>query len=1359
MRTRMNVKPLIYLVIAVVLLGAGIYVLHEFRVKRSAGSLLKRAIQAEARGDGREAVAYLGRYLVFRPDQPDALARYGLLLEDQAQTPRDHFQALMALEQALVRAPGRDDVRRKAVHAAIGVGRFSDAQSHLNILLSKMSQDDKSAPAVGELELLQARCEAGKGNYAKAGDSLRDVIKHMPELLEGYVRLAGLLRGPLKEPKQADQVMDAMIAANPRSFRAYLERWTYRKELNLPGAASDVSRARELAPEDAEVLLAAGLSARDQGNLKEATAMLERGVALFPKDERMYRLLSVVMLQAGRPEEAEDLLKKGLEAVPEPSQGALLLAMADELIQTGKLDQASQVLTRLREKRVPAEQFGLLEALLHVGRKEWSQAIAVLERTRMATAPRYDKATNDAYARLNLLISTCYENLGVPEMQLAACRRALEADSELLPARMGSAAALAALGRSEEALHEYQAIAAKVPAARISVARLLYLKTVAAPPERRQWPAVDHALSEAVLAAPESVAVTVLSAQVLAAQGQLERARTLLEEASAKQPKEAAIWTVRIELALYQGSPESVLPLLDEAGRHLGDRVELRLARAGWWVRRGGDEARQGLAKLKENLDQFTPGEQADLLDGLGEAFLQLGDRSEAGRLWQRSVALRRGIEGEEGTLWRDAEASRLIALARSGDPSGLGTAGQRLAEVASRRPTWSRVALLQAQVAELQGEPGRALELYDRAIKLGEPLTNVVRQRVPLLYQLGRIDDAERAIREVAEQIQLSGRLGQVAAELALRKQDPARALELAQQAVGPTSPDYRDHLWLGQMLATAKRNADAETELRRAVKMAPGVPLAWASLIQFLAGTDPKAAEAAVQEAEGKLPGDEAALVRAQFDEAIGRKDQAEKIYQAALEARPEDVRILERLAYFYARTGSFGQAEVYLRKIIDPRLKAPANTVVQARRALVLGLIAGVNYQRFREALTLVEENLKVSGGALEDQRTKALVLATHPSQRRDALRLFEELSKRHPPTSDEQFLLAQLYTADNNWTDARNLFQSLLARNENNTFYLSCYIDNLLRHGEIDPARLLLDRLEQREPGTFRTVELKARLLEARGQRAEAVAVLTSYAQTKDAPLGLIAVSLDALGEAAAAETMYRTFVAQSHQPESALAFAAFLGRQGQIEKALDLCTGAWQTCPPETVGLTCLAVLGSARVEDKHYARVDQEFQTAIQKHPTSKGLQRHLALLQTYQGRNRDAEEIYRRLLALDPRDVVALNNLAWLLAVRLGQAEEALSLIQRAIEIAGPTAELLDTRALVYLASNQSDRAIKDLEDVIAQTPAASYYFHLAQAYQVAKNRGSAVKAIREAQNLGGKVDLLEQDAYKALLAGLTLK
>ena len=49
----------------------------------------------------------------------------------------------------------------------------------------------------------------------------------------------------------------------------------------------------------------------------------------------------------------------------------------------------------------------------------------------------------------------------------------------------------------------------------------------------------------------------------------------------------------------------------------------------------------------------------------------------------------------------------------------------------------------------------------------------------------------------------------------------------------------------------------------------------------------------------------------------------------------------------------------------------------------------------------------------------------------------------------------------------------------------------------------------------------------------------------------------------------------------------------------------------------------------------------------------------------------------------------MALNNLAWLLALQHKNGTEALKFINRAIDLAGPVAELFDTRAIVHLALN----------------------------------------------------------------------
>ena len=52
---------------------------------------------------------------------------------------------------------------------------------------------------------------------------------------------------------------------------------------------------------------------------------------------------------------------------------------------------------------------------------------------------------------------------------------------------------------------------------------------------------------------------------------------------------------------------------------------------------------------------------------------------------------------------------------------------------------------------------------------------------------------------------------------------------------------------------------------------------------------------------------------------------------------------------------------------------------------------------------------------------------------------------------------------------------------------------------------------------------------------------------------------------------------------------------------------------------------------------------------------------------------------------------VPTMNNLAWVLARRRSDLEEASLLINRAMKIAGPLPELLDTRGCVCLALGQN--------------------------------------------------------------------
>src|SRR5262249_31390220 len=106
------------------------------------------------------------------------------------------------------------------------------------------------------------------------------------------------------------------------------------------------------------------------------------------------------------------------------------------------------------------------------------------------------------------------------------------------------------------------------------------------------------------------------------------------------------------------------------------------------------------------------------------------------------------------------------------------------------------------------------------------------------------------------------------------------------------------------------------------------------------------------------------------------------------------------------------------------------------------------------------------------------------------------------------------------------------------------------------------------------------------------------------------------------------------------------------------------------------------------------------------------------------------------------------------------GKGAEALTVIAQAIELAGPTPSLLDTRALAYMATGRSDLAIKDLESATSVgRPEPELYLHLAQARLMAKDRKGADAALRKAKDSGLNPDSLhplDRKTYERILGEL---
>src|SRR5262249_24412928 len=136
-----------------------------------------------------------------------------------------------------------------------------------------------------------------------------------------------------------------------------------------------------------------------------------------------------------------------------------------------------------------------LRARLLAGEGKVGEAVAVLEQSRANFTAQ--EGTGFINAKSNLLLGSWYEQLGHPERQLAAYERILRDDPASGKAGAGTAAALARLGRNDDALTLYRGLVADTPSLRLNAARLLAAQNLALPPQQRDWAEAEAMLRDA----------------------------------------------------------------------------------------------------------------------------------------------------------------------------------------------------------------------------------------------------------------------------------------------------------------------------------------------------------------------------------------------------------------------------------------------------------------------------------------------------------------------------------------------------------------------------------------------------------------------------------------------------------------------------------------------------------------------------------------------------------------------------------------------------------------------------------------------------------------------------------------------
>jgi tetratricopeptide (TPR) repeat protein len=194
-------------------------------------------------------------------------------------------------------------------------------------------------------------------------------------------------------------------------------------------------------------------------------------------------------------------------------------------------------------------------------------------------------------------------------------------------------------------------------------------------------------------------------------------------------------------------------------------------------------------------------------------------------------------------------------------------------------------------------------------------------------------------------------------------------------------------------------------------------------------------------------------------------------------------------------------------------------------------------------------------------------------------------------------------------------------------------------------------------------------------------------------------------------------------------------------------------------------LSAYSAYASFLVAQNRVSEALDQYRKVVEKRPVAPALTM-LGILEDSQNNTAEAEKAYRRALELSPNTPIAANNLAWLIAEKQGNLDEALQLATLAVSKGQTTAGFYDTLGWVYLKKGLASPAVEQfrkavaIEDTTAQktgiAPTPGYRVRLGMALAKSGDKDSARREVETSLRQIANLSPREVQDAKAVLANL---
>jgi putative PEP-CTERM system TPR-repeat lipoprotein len=1053
---------------------------------KESSTSIKDAEQYAAKGDLKAAEIELRNAVRQSPDNPLIRARLAQIYLSLG----DSISAEREARAARERNGDEADYLPILAEALLRQGKFSD-------VFDLIRPGDRAPTLESKVRSALGAAAAGLNNRETAEAMLRDAVRLDPGAVQPKVQLAQLLSR--QSPEEADKLIDAAIAANPRSadiFRVKAEMLQTRGDhdsairlfddaLNIDpkNVQAHLGRANinialgkfKAADEDLDPILKAtpnnfmanllrGVELAKQQQYAAADSIFDRISPAFPKFLAGYYLQGATKLALGQFAQAESILNKYLAQVPGDQRTSRLLASA--ALQQHAPSRAIDYLKALVDKSVAdAETLSLLgNAYMADGKPELA-------------LQQFEKA-----AALDPANQTIKTRVAISEIGSGRGKEGLAALEQVFASESGAAIAGPTLVLTElRAGHTQKASEVAESLIKLDANNPLY-QTLLGEVQiaERDYAGAETAFHAALAHNPEFAAATRDLAKLYLATARIDDAKKVYTDILSKNPDDSSALLGLADIAITEKKWSEAIDYINRARTAVPNDPTAGVKLVGVYeTRQDWDKAK---AVAGELVAQFP--RDANVQIAQAAAFLGSGNTKGAVSSYRRAYEIAPNsvpILSRYVTLLTSAkefrEARSVLQEAATRDPqnasfksdlirleaaiNGLDAALAKARDFKKDDPENSLYDLVSAELYEKAGRPQDAIALLETAVK-ARPSDNGLTMALSRLYTSA--GDPKKAEVVLAHRLAADPKSLAVRAALARLYQTTGRiddAKKNYDELLSQSPADVAALLGLAEIVIAQKKWPEATDYISRARTTAPNDPAPGLLLVNMYGlQQDWKNAASAAAELVTRFPANIEVLdAQGRVQIATRDTDGALSTYKRALELAPASKPILSRYVSLLKEAKNFQEERTVLQAALD---RDPKNTSLKGDLIRVEADIGGLE-AGLAKARKFANDD---PGNSLYD--VVSAELYENAGRKREAIALADQVAATQPSDDNITLAIFRLYARADDLPKAENVLNARVKADPKNFAIRSVLAGFYLEQKKYDQAIAEYNRLIAERP---------------------------------------------------------------------------------------------------------------------------------------------------------------------------------------------------------------------------------------------------------------------------------------------------